>query len=85
MWRDLQAITDYKSNDEMAYREEVRHLGAWYAVNSLTLNSKKTKKLIVNFNGMAFERLTIFQFLGVHASEDFSWTFNAWTHKCCEH
>jgi hypothetical protein len=32
------------SNDETAYREEVRALGVWCQENNLTLNVTKTKR-----------------------------------------
>ncbi|KAJ8407061.1 hypothetical protein AAFF_G00287370 [Aldrovandia affinis] len=60
-----------KNNDETAYREEIQHLATWCADNNLALNTKKTKELIVDFR-----KTRLFKFLGVHISEDLSWTFN---------
>jgi hypothetical protein len=37
------------NNNDMAYREEVGTLTAWYQVNKLSLNVRVTKELIVDF------------------------------------
>ena len=81
-----------RNNDESAYREEVQHLAAWCAGNNLVLNTTKTKELIVDFrkskacihtpihiNGAEVERVTNFKFLGVHISQDLSWSLNTST------
>ena len=86
---DTTVIGLISNNDETAYREEVQHLTAWCANNNLALNTKKTKELIVDFrksrggthtpiriNGTEVERVTSYRFLGVHISEDLSWTLN---------
>ncbi len=74
--------------DETAYREEVQKLAAWCSGNNLTLNTKKTKEIIVNFrrlstdlaplfiNGECVERVHTFRFLGILISSDISWTDN---------
>ena len=79
------------SSDESAYREEVQHLTAWCDSNSLAHNTKKTKEIIVDYgksnagththppiriNGTEDECVISFRFLGVHISEDLSWTLN---------
>ena len=37
------------TNDETAYREEVRALGVWSQENNFSLNVNKTKEMIVDF------------------------------------
>ncbi|MCI4375089.1 hypothetical protein PGIGA_G00105110 [Pangasianodon gigas] len=79
----LGLITD---NDETAYREEVRTLTHWCQENNLSLNINKTKELVVDFrrqdrehnhitiDGTQVERVSSFKFLGVHITEDLTWS-----------
>ncbi len=80
-------ITD---NDEMAYREEVSTLTKWCQENHLLLNIDKTKELVVDYRRQSrehtpitidktpVERVTSFKFLGVHITEDLTWS----AHRC---
>jgi hypothetical protein len=76
-------ITD---NDETAYREEAKDLAVWCQDNNLSLNVSKTKELIVdyrkmwavqapiNIDGAVVERVESFKFLGVHITNELSWS-----------
>ncbi len=76
-------ITD---NDETAYREEVSTLSKWCQENHLSLNIDKTKELVVDFRRQStehtpisidktpVERVNSFKFLGVHITEDITWS-----------
>ncbi len=76
-------ITD---NDETAYTEEVSTLTKWCEENHLSLNIDKTKELVVDFRRQSRERTPItidktpvervssFKFLGVHITEDLTWS-----------
>ncbi len=70
------------------YRSEVSRLAGWCRVNNLSLNVEKTKEIVVDFrkvhtqhapltiNGATVERASSTKFLGVHITEDLSWTNN---------
>ncbi|KAL0146554.1 hypothetical protein M9458_058185 [Cirrhinus mrigala] len=74
--------------DETDYRSEVSRLPVWCRDNNLSLNVEKTKEIVVDFrrahtqhapltiNGASVERVSSTKFLGVHITEDLSWTNN---------
>jgi hypothetical protein len=76
-------ITD---NDETVYREEVRELAMWWQDSNFFLNVSKTKELIVdyrkrwagqapiNIDGAVVERVESFKILGVHITNELSWS-----------
>ena len=67
-------------------REGVRDLAVWCQDNNLSLKVSKTKDLIVdyrkrraeqatiNINGAVVERVESFKFLGVHITNELSWS-----------
>ncbi len=68
------------------YREEVSTLTKWCQENHLSLNIDKTKELVVDYRRQSrehtpitidktpVERVSSFKFLGVHITEDLTWS-----------
>lgn len=85
---DTTVVGAIKNGDETNYRSEVSRLATWCKDNNLHLNVEKTKEIVVDFrrvhtqhtpltiNGAAVERVRCTKFLGVHISEDLSWSHN---------
>ncbi len=85
---DTTVVGLISNRDETNYRSEVSHLAGWCRVNNLSLNVEKTKEIVVDFrkvhtqhapltiNGATVERASSTKFLGVHITEDLSWTNN---------
>ncbi|KAI4876266.1 hypothetical protein NFI96_007911 [Prochilodus magdalenae] len=82
----LGLITD---GDETAYRDEVSALSEWCYHNNLSLNISRTKEMIVDYrklqrgghsplyiNGAEVERVSSVRFLGVHLTDDLSWSLH---------
>ncbi|XP_059807146.1 uncharacterized protein LOC132381625 isoform X4 [Hypanus sabinus] len=89
---DTTEIGLISNRDKSAYRTEVQNLVSWCSENNLSLNTAKTKELIINFgksqddeyapvfiNGDTVERVSSFRFLGIHISEDLTWSTNTTT------
>lgn len=85
---DTAVIGCITGGDEADYRREVDSLVTWCGNNNLTLNTDKTKEMIVDMRkgrrphqplfirGLEVERVSNFKYLGVHISDDLTWTFN---------
>ncbi len=85
---DTTVVGLISNRDETNYRSEVSHLAGWCSDNNLSLNVEKTKEIVVDFrrvhslhapltnNGATVERVSSTTFLGVHITEDLSWTNN---------
>ncbi len=85
---DTTVVGLISNRDETNYRSEVSRLAGWCSDNNLSLNVEKTKEIIVDFrrvhtqhapltiNGATVERVSSTKFLGVHITEDLSWTNN---------
>lgn len=85
---DTTVVSLISKNDELAYREEVKQLTDWCRANNLSLNVDKTKEMVVDFRrvqrdhsplnigGSPVEIVQSTKFLGVHLTENLTWSLN---------
>ncbi|XP_072771147.1 uncharacterized protein [Nerophis lumbriciformis] len=85
---DTTVVGLIRDNNDMDYREEVKHLVDWCRTNNLVLNIDKTKAIIVNFrrhqsshtplfiNGKAVERVSSTKFLVVQITVNLTWSLH---------
>ncbi|KAL0148403.1 hypothetical protein M9458_056303 [Cirrhinus mrigala] len=85
---DTTVVGLISNNDETHYREEVAQLAKWCGSNNLSLNVSKTKEVVMDFrrnsvdhppltiDSLAVERVSSTKFLGVHITENLTWTTN---------
>ncbi len=85
---DTTVVGLIRNNNETQYREEVAQLAEWCGANNLSLNVGKTKEVVMDFrrnsvdhppltiDGSTVERVGSTKFLGVHITEDLTWTTN---------
>ena len=82
---DTAVIGCITSWDEVICRREVASLVSWCEDNSLTLNTDKMKKMIVDMRKkdrllhiwvLEVERVGSFKYLGIHISSDLAWSLN---------
>ncbi|KAI3363641.1 hypothetical protein L3Q82_001273 [Scortum barcoo] len=85
---DTTVVGLISNNDETDYRSKVSRLALWCEHNNLSLNVEKMKEIVVDFRracpqhapltikGATVESMSSTKFLGVHVTEDLSWTIN---------
>ncbi len=85
---DITVVGLISKGDEAAYRNEILRLSERCSANNLTLNTTKTKEIILDFrrhranpaplyiNGDCVERVQTFKFLGTIISADLKWSAN---------
>ncbi|XP_040908606.1 NACHT, LRR and PYD domains-containing protein 12-like, partial [Toxotes jaculatrix] len=86
---DTTVVGLIRDDNDLAYREEVEQLVRWCEGNNLILNVDKTKEIIVDFrkfqpshaplliNNSAVEVVSSTKFLGVHITDDLTWSVNS--------
>ncbi len=81
---DTTVVGLISNNDETHYREEVAQLAEWCGANNLSLNVSKQRRLWwtsggrtpLTIDSSTVERVSSTKFLGVHITEDLTWTTN---------
>ncbi len=86
---DTTVVGFISNNNETHYREEVAQLAEWCGANNVSLNVEKTKEVVLDFrrrnsidhppltiDSSTVERISRTKFLGVHITEDLTWTTN---------
>ncbi len=86
---DTTVVGLISNNDETHYREEVAQQAEWCGANNLSLNVEKTKEVVLDLrrrnsidhppltiDSSTVERVSSTKFLGVHITEDLTWTTN---------
>ncbi len=85
---DTSVVGLISNNNETHYREEVAQLAEWCGANNLSFNVEKTKEVVMDFmrnsvdhppltiDSSTVERVCSTKFLGVHITEDLTWTTN---------
>ncbi|KAL0195034.1 hypothetical protein M9458_008606, partial [Cirrhinus mrigala] len=85
---DTTVVGLISNNDKTPYRGEVAQLVEWCGANNLSLNVSKTKEVVMDLrrnsvdhppltiDSSAVERVSSTKFLGVHITEDLTWTTN---------
>ncbi|KAI2668505.1 hypothetical protein H4Q32_005238 [Labeo rohita] len=75
---DTTVVGLISNNDETQYREEVAQLAKWCRANNLSLNVEETLLTTppLTIDSSTVERISGTKFLGVHITEDLTWTTN---------
>ncbi len=85
---DTTVVGLISNNDETHYREEVAQLVEWCGTNNLYLHVSKTMEVVMDFrrnsvdhppltiDSSTVERVSSTKFLGMHITEDLTWTTN---------
>ena len=88
VWGFLPQNCLISDNNEQPYQSQVADLALWCQSNNLALNIKKTKEIKdfrrkqdsgytpLTISGEPVERVPSFKYLGVHLTEDLTWTLH---------